>query len=187
MCVTLYQAKAWTQLGADIDGEAANDYSGISVSLSSDGTRVAIGATENDGSASSAGHVRVYEYSSSAWAQLGGDLVGEAADLRFGLSVSLSSNGTRVAIGAPGLDGQSTGRVQMYKYSSSGWSQLGGDIFGEAADEEFGGSVSLSSDATRLAIGAPGYASNAGRVQVYGNLYAYGADIPVVWACASHR
>ena len=34
-----------TQLGADIDGEAAGDNSGAAVSLSSDGTRVAIGAT----------------------------------------------------------------------------------------------------------------------------------------------
>ena len=35
----------WSQLGTDIDGEAAGDYSGRSVSLSSDGTKVAIGAT----------------------------------------------------------------------------------------------------------------------------------------------
>ena len=45
----------WTQVGDDIDGEAANDRSGYSVSMSSDGTRVAIGAPSND-----AGHVRVY-------------------------------------------------------------------------------------------------------------------------------
>ena len=37
------------KLGADIDGEAAGDYSGTSVSLSSDGSRVAIGAYKNDG------------------------------------------------------------------------------------------------------------------------------------------
>ena len=35
---------AQEQLGSDIDGEAANDYSGTSVSLDSDGDRVAIGA-----------------------------------------------------------------------------------------------------------------------------------------------
>ena len=33
-----------TQVGSDIDGEAVNDYSGYSVSLNSDGDRVAIGA-----------------------------------------------------------------------------------------------------------------------------------------------
>ena len=34
----------WTQQGSDIDGEAASDQSGYSVSLSSDGSTVAIGA-----------------------------------------------------------------------------------------------------------------------------------------------
>jgi len=34
----------WKQLGKDIDGEASVDLSGWSVSLSADGTMVAIGA-----------------------------------------------------------------------------------------------------------------------------------------------
>ena len=42
-------AQVWTQLGSDINGEAAGDTSGVSVSLSSDGKRVAIGAIHNDG------------------------------------------------------------------------------------------------------------------------------------------
>jgi hypothetical protein len=52
----------WNRLGADIDGEAPGDYSGYSVSLSSDGTILAVGARNNDGSGSASGHVRVYEY-----------------------------------------------------------------------------------------------------------------------------
>ncbi|MDE0871839.1 MAG: hypothetical protein OSA37_07970, partial [Flavobacteriales bacterium] len=36
--------------------------SGWSVSLSSDGTTVAIGAHKNDGNASSSGHVRIYSW-----------------------------------------------------------------------------------------------------------------------------
>jgi len=51
----------WTQQGADIDGEAADDWSGRSVSLSSDGSTVAIGAKQNDGNGSLAGHVRIYK------------------------------------------------------------------------------------------------------------------------------
>ena len=39
----------WTQVGGDIDGEAAGDLSGYQVSLSSDGSVVAIGAPWNDG------------------------------------------------------------------------------------------------------------------------------------------
>jgi len=48
-----------TQLGSDIDGEAAGDWSGNSVSMNSAGDRVAIGAPYNNGTASNAGHVRV--------------------------------------------------------------------------------------------------------------------------------
>ena len=59
---------AWDQLGQDIDGEAAGDRSGFSVSLA--GNRLAIGAYQNDGNGSNSGHVRIYEWSGSAWDQL---------------------------------------------------------------------------------------------------------------------
>ena len=35
-----YTGAAWTQIGADIDGEAAYDYSGTSVALSENGGRL---------------------------------------------------------------------------------------------------------------------------------------------------
>ena len=50
----------WQQIGQDIDGENDNDSSGGSVSLSSDGNTVAIGAHGNDRNGrTNAGHVRV--------------------------------------------------------------------------------------------------------------------------------
>ena len=61
----------WSQLGIDIDGEAAGDAFGWSVSMDSDGNRVAIGAHTNDGNGTDAGHVRIYEWSGSSWSQLG--------------------------------------------------------------------------------------------------------------------
>lgn len=45
-----------------MDGEAARDVLGITVSLSADGSRVAAGAPSNDGAGNAAGHVRVYEW-----------------------------------------------------------------------------------------------------------------------------
>ena len=53
-------ASSWKQIGQDIDGEAASDNSGKSVSLSSDGKTVAIGAPYSDNGEDS-GHVRVYQ------------------------------------------------------------------------------------------------------------------------------
>ena len=64
-----FAGPSWSQtlLGADIDGEADGDLSGFSVSLSSDGTRVAIGANANDGdNGNDSGHVRVYRFASAS-------------------------------------------------------------------------------------------------------------------------
>jgi hypothetical protein len=167
-------ASLWTQV-ADIDGEAAGDWSGWSVSMSSDGTRVAIGAKYNDGTGSAAGHVRVYAESSGTWTQLGSDIDGEAASDESGYSVSISSDGTRVAIGAPLNDGTSAadtriGNVRVYEWDNVSWSKVGSDIDGEAADDRSGYSVSMSSDGTRVAIGAArngSTGSDAGHVRVY--------------------
>ena len=139
-------------------------------------TTVAIGAPLNDGNGNSAGHVRIYEYSSGSWTQLGADIDGEAAGDRSGWSVSLSSDGTTVAIGAylnVGT-GTSAGHVRIYKCLNAAWTnawtQLGADIDGEAADDNSGSSVSLSSDGTTVAIGATkndGTDTDAGHVRVY--------------------
>ena len=56
-----------------------------SVSLSSDGKTLAIGATDNDGNGNSSGHVRIYNYNGTAWSQLGSDIDGEAANDQSGL------------------------------------------------------------------------------------------------------
>ena len=174
MCVYEYSSGSWIKLGANIDGEGDFDQSGRSVSINSDGTIVAIGASYNDGTAGRAGHVRVYQYSSGLWTQLGTDIDGEASGDNSGSSVSLSSDGTIVAIGASSNDGtaERAGHTRIYQYSSasSSWTQLGTDIDGEAGEDQSGYSVSLSSDGTIVAIGAlenDGNGNNAGHVRVY--------------------
>ena len=162
----------WTQLGSDIDGEEAGDYSGWSVSLSSDGHTVAIGAYKNDAAGYNNGHVRVYEWSGSTWQQKGGDIDGEMAGTWSGFAVSLSSDGHTVAIGAPydAGNGIDAGHVRVYEWSGSAWQQKGSDIDGEEAGDSSGRSVSLSSDGHIVAIGAPFNGENGsdvGHVRVY--------------------
>lgn len=162
----------WIQLGSDIDGEAGGDNSGCSVSFSSDGSRLAVGAINNDGNGSNSGQVRIYDYSGGGWSQVGVDIDGEAVDDHFGCSVSLSSDGTRVAIGGKGNDalGLNAGHVRVYEYADGSWSQMGSDIDGKVAGDNFGCSVSLSSDGTSVAIGAlhsDWLATNAGHACVY--------------------
>jgi len=112
---------AWEQVGLDIDGENAEDFSGHSVSLSADGLRVAIGANRNDGNWTNSGHVRIYELFSGAWTQVGIDIDGEFVNDQSGYSVSLSADGSRVAIGAIQNDGDTKniddnrGHVRVYE------------------------------------------------------------------------
>ena len=150
-----YNGSAWVQLGSDIDGEAADDYFGHAISLNVDGDRIAIGANTNDGTGSNAGHVRVFSYNGSAWVQLGSDIDGEAAGDLFGYSVSMNASGDRVAIGGSqnGGTGSNAGHVRVFSYNGSAWVQLGSDIDGEAANDEFGISVSMNALGNRVAIG----------------------------------
>eukprot|EP00979_Chaetoceros_neogracilis_P014918 scaffold5045_cov264-Chaetoceros_neogracile.AAC.1 len=170
---------SWVQMGNDFDGEARNDRSGWSVSLSSDGSVVAIGAYRNDGNGNLSGHVRVYAWDDSLWVQMGADIDGEAADDGSGYSVSLSSDGNVVAIGAYRNDGNGnrSGHVRVYAWDDSSWVQRGDDIDGEAGADESGGSVSLSSDGTVVAIGATGNDKNGNRLgHVRGHVRIYAWD-----------
>ena len=162
----------WTQVGSDIDGEAAGDRSGWTVSLSEDGSIVAIGATNNSANGNNSGHVRIYKNVNNTWTQVGSDIDGEAAADLSGTSLSLSADGSVVAIGAYTNDGSGTdsGHVRIYKNVNNTWTQVGSDIDGVAAEDSSGISVSLSEDGSVIAIGAPGNdgnGSNSGHTKVY--------------------
>ena len=156
--VRIYQniGGVWTQVGADIDGEAAGDFSSSSLSLNSDGSIVAIGATFNNGNGQNSGHVRVFQNTGGTWMQIGEDIDGESTDDYSGFSVSLNDYGNVLAIGAILNDGNGldSGHVRIYQNTGGSWSQMGSDINGEAAEDESGHSVSLSADGSIVAIGA---------------------------------
>ena len=63
---TCAEVDTWIQVGNDIDGESFKDLSGFSVAINALGTRVAIGAPQNDGDSGSVvdgrGHVRIYKW-----------------------------------------------------------------------------------------------------------------------------
>ena len=113
------------------------------------------------------------DVSSFDWNQIGNDIDGEAAFVESGYSVSLSADGMTVAIGAIYNDndnGQDSGHVRVFSRpndDSGDWNQIGKDIDGEAANDESGGSVSLSADGKTLAIGAFYNGGYAGHVRVF--------------------
>ena len=148
---------AWVQKGVDIDGEAAQDYSGWSIALSDDGDRLVIGAVFNDdGVNENTGHVRVYDWNSvtSQWVQVGEDIEGGAAGDFFGFSVSLSKNKNFVAIGAPyGLN--TRGYVGVYHYDTGSWNRIAYNLEGGNNGGLFGKRLSISEDGSRLVVSAP--------------------------------
>jgi len=157
----------WVQLGSTISGNAG-DYFGNTVSLSSDGTILAVTANRINH------YVKVFKYNGSDWVQLGGDIIKLSDQGNYSPNaISLSSNGNRIAIGdsTNSDNGSGTGQVAIYEYDGMDWQPLGQAINGLATtltiDERFGASVSLSADGNRIGVGAPGTGLAEGNVRVY--------------------
>lgn len=172
--VRIFQLRdsTWTQIGEDIEGENDGDNSGASISLSSDGRKVAIGAPKNLGGGFQRGHVRVYQYDGRDWVQLGEDIEGKVDNDNIGSAVFMSADGSKVAIGVPSNDGGGTqrGLVRIFQFKDKTWTQLGENIQGEADDDNAGNSLSMSFDGTKIAIGATGNDGggyNSGHVRVF--------------------
>ncbi len=141
----------YVQIGSTIVGEAGGDFFGYSISLSGDGSIVAVGAPGNDDNGEDAGHVKIFKYINDNWTQIGSNINGEAATDVFGISVSISSDGNIVAIGAPGNDnnGENSGQVRIFEHSNGVWTQKGSELNGKKDGQEFYGlgiQVALSGD-----------------------------------------
>ena len=155
-----------------IQGDYSLDEFGYSVSFSDDGNVFASSSPKNN---SNTGYVRVYYWDSelASWFKKGNDIIGEDSGDLSGYSISLSSNGEIIAIGSPYNDGnlEDSGSVRVFQYNevNSSWVQLGNDIDGEATEDKFGYSVSLSSDGLTFAAGSPfnKVSNTAGSVRIY--------------------
>jgi hypothetical protein len=152
----------WEQIGKDINGDAAYDNLGWSVSLLAKGSILAIGSpgTDIDG-VSLTGQVKVYQINGggSSWEQLGESIYGDNAGDWFGNSIDISPDGNSLAVKTSVNVGP--GYAKAFSLENGGdnlgaadWKQVGLTITGEANGDTFGYSVSLSDDANTLAVGA---------------------------------
>jgi WD40 repeat protein len=162
--------KQWIQRGSDINGMAAGDHFGSSVSLSDDGSVAAVGAM---------GSLTMYVYDSSmdTWAQLGQNIAAApslALSYPVGSSVALSGDGQVVAVGE-----NENNRVRVYDFhpSTETWNQLGSNIVGNPLyyAQYFGTSVSLSSNGRVLAAGDPNQTpgSDGAAAQAFVDVHVY--------------
>lgn len=160
------QDSVWTQVGLPIYGASTNDVFGWSVSFlpSTRALLVAVGAPRLKGSLES-GYVKVFSFDGIAWQLYGESMsIGYPGD-QFGTSVSLAGYYTqeRIVIGAP-LFEKGNGIVVVYENVSNGWQRFGNDLIGERDNANFGESVYMTPDATRMIVGAPNKKLNNVRV-----------------------
>lgn len=151
-----FDGSTWDQVGNDLTTQYPNDISAYQVSLSADGNRIAVGAVINSSISLDFGYAKVYEYDGENWIQLGDTINGEINGDFFGLVISLSAAGNRLAVGAK-FNNNSAGHARAYEYDGTNWVQLGEDIDGDASGDYFGTSLSMSSDGNRVAVGANQY------------------------------
>lgn len=155
------------QYGQDIDGIAAGDSAGYSVSMP-DRNTIAIGSPGSDSNGQDAGQTRIFSWNGVSWVQKGQDIDGVSVGDKSGHSISMPDPNT-VAIGAY-MANSLTGQVQIYRWNGTAWIQKGQTIIGEAQGDSFGYSVSMS-DSTSVVIGAPRYdvgsSGNTGHTRVY--------------------
>ena len=153
---------SFIQVGDSINGNTFPDKFGNAVAISKDGTVIATGAYLGiDSNGNKRGYVRLYKNNSGTWSQIGSDIYGENVDDRFGYNVSLSDDGSIVAISAPKNigDGRGGGHVRVFKNNSGNWTQIGSDIDGNNMNDHGGAvnitSIVLSGDGTHVAVGTP--------------------------------
>ena len=144
----------------DIYGEAAGDQCGFSVSMSKNGKRIAVGSLGSDKNGQNAGSTRIFDEDMSGDWRLVAELLGDSETSLFGSSVSLSSDGSSLVVGAPyHSEGDTTtrsGRSYVYReVQESVWEQVGDPMFGTSSNDLFGWSVSSSPNGQFVAVGAP--------------------------------
>ena len=167
----------------------AQYYFGNAIAMSNDGNYLVVGSTyersnatgingdQTNVSAQLAGAVYVFVRSGSTWSQQAYIKASNTnAQDRFGTSISINSDGSRMVVGAigeasnaTGVNGDQTnnsaffsGAAYVFVRSGTTWTQ---EAYLKASNtgssDSFGTSVSINDDGSRIAVGSDGEDSNA--------------------------
>ncbi len=144
--VFTFEGNVWAQKGNDIDGEAAFERSGVSVSMPNANT-IGVGATGSSGINGDnyyGGTVRVYTWDGNQWVQKGNSIDGEAPEDQSGWPISMPDENT-VAMGSYRNSGNGyyAGHARVFEWDGSNWVQKGSDIDGETEGDIAGWAVSM--------------------------------------------
>ena len=176
--VLQWNGSSWNQIGDDLEGEYKGNHCAWSLDINDAGTIVAMGSIYNgaheagQGRAAKAGSVRVFQWDGISWNLMGDNIDGMHYHRKFGWSLSLSSDGTRIVIGEPNgpSNNRPNGSVFVYDWDGSAWNQVGATIIGpdggpiipngQSTGVRLGTSVDIHSSGNYFVAGAPLYRSN---------------------------
>ena len=166
-----------------LKSSTTDDWYGTAVTLSKDGSTMAVGVPRAAGGGTRRGQVRIYKRSGDGW-NLIDTINGTQDQAGQGQAISLSADGNIIAIGAAGYDNgnnSDAGHVRTFKYdtSSSSYSEYGSnhEIKGRNKNQYFGVSVSLSADGKVLAAGASGHDYSGKKDVGYIEIYHFNEDL----------
>jgi len=136
----------------------SNDQFGTCVSISNDGSTALAGADRDD---SSKGAAYIFEKGGSGWSNMTetGKLTASVRGdyNHFGISVSISNDGSTVLVGAYRYN-SGRGGVYIFEKGGSGWSNMTETTILSASDglggDDFGFFVSISNDGSNIIVGA---------------------------------
>ncbi len=114
-----YIGDSWTQIGQTLIGPEEYDNFGSAVDFSDNGEFMVVGARQvvpGTGNISGKGYANVYRFFNNNWVQVGDSIIGEDIDDISGNTVSMSNNGSIIAIGSPNNDdgGFNGGQIRVY-------------------------------------------------------------------------
>ncbi|MFK7782024.1 T9SS type A sorting domain-containing protein [Psychroserpens sp.] len=107
-----------------------------------------------------------------AQVQIGSDINGESSFNNMGWDVATSGDGLTVVVGAPGnsTSAYAAGQVKVLQFDGTDWIQLGADLLGVTAEDNFGRAVDITGNGTTVVVGAQ-YSNangfNSGSAQVF--------------------
>lgn len=162
----------WIKLGTNLRGDpgiyGANENFGYSVAISKNYHLIVGAPTSSLDLNFDKGRIYAFLYDSTKmdW-ELIYDEVGYVNSSQFGTSVDISEDGSHFIVGAPGAG---NGYASVYKFNDGNWTSVT-MVQGSEKGEGFGSSVKiLVADGSVIAIGAPYYQKDKGKVTIYENI-----------------
>lgn len=143
-----WDGTSWNPLGQPLYGDINNAQLGT-VRINAAGNRLVAASWLDE-------WVKVYELQSGQWVQMGATLNGPGGNSRFGSEVLINGAGDRIAVNAPyynlGVNWTTFGKVQVFDWDGTQWTQVGSDFIGTKHYGYFGEYMDFDRSGNTLVI-----------------------------------